>query len=137
MPHDEHLPLSVRIARAEQTVRESDARLRHSIAHLRRNFGKGVRGQITSRLKSWVGIGLGLAAAGATTWALWPKPRRRVRGLDVGPQRPRRQSFVKVLMPMLPLALSALSRSGFVPPSVMNWVPLVSSLVAAKGVPPR
>lgn len=137
MHPDEHLPLSVRIARAEQTVRESDARLRYSVAHLRRNFGKGVRGQITSRLKSWAGIGLGLAAAGATTWALWPRPKRRVQGLAAGPQRPRRPSFIKVLIPMLPLALSALSRSGFVPPSVMSWVSLVSSLVAAKGVPPR
>ncbi|RZI84856.1 MAG: hypothetical protein EOP38_07355 [Rubrivivax sp.] len=137
MHHDEHLPLSVRIERAEQTVRESDARLRHSVAHLRSNFGKGVRGQITRRLKSWAGIGLGLAAAGATTWALWPRQRRRVHGLAAGPQRPRRQSFAKTLIPMLPLVMSALSRSGFVPPSVMNWVSLVSSLVAARGAPPR
>ncbi len=137
MHDDEHLPLRVRIARAEQAVRESDARLRLSVAHLRRNFGKGVRGQITSRLKSWAGIALGLAAAGATTWALWPRQRRQVRGLDAGPQRPQRLAFGKMLIPMLPVALSALARSGFVPPSAMNWISLVSSLVAARGTPPR
>lgn len=137
MHEDEHLPLSVRIARAEQAVRDSDARLRASMAHLRQNFGKGVRGQITRRLKSWAGIGLGLAAAGATTWALWPRRRPRLRGADVGPPLPRHRSYIQVLIPMLPLAVSALSRSGFVSPSTMSWISLASSLLAAKATPPR
>lgn len=133
MAEDRHLSLHQRIELAEQAVRDSDVRLRQRVAYVRQNFGKGVRGQITHRLKSWAGIGLGLAAAGATMWALWPKKRR-----VPGPQRVQapgqRNMLSKVLIPMMPLALSALSRSGFVPPSVMNWVSLVSSLVAAKGV---
>lgn len=132
----EHLPLHERIRLAEQAVVESDLRLRENLTHLRRNFGKGVRGRVVNRLRSLAGIGLGVAAAAATTWALWPKHKRRAAGAyGPEPKPPASRKLVAIALALMPMAVSALSRSGFVSPSTMNWISLVSSLMAAKGRP--
>lgn len=135
----EHLPLSRRIEMAELAVQDSDIRLRQRLAYARQNLGKGVRGQIVGKLRSWAGIALGVAAAGATMWVLWPRRRALSSRVRAGGRNLQHQgrgrAWIGRLVPVLPLALSALNRSGFMSPNMMSWASLASSLIAVRSVP--
>ena len=133
----DHLPLAQRIQLAEREVIDSDQRFKQRLHEVRQNFGKRAKGQLRARLKSWTGSGVGLAAAGLTTWMLWPKqqhvaPRRARHASRGAGRRGRLTSSSKWLVALMPLLLSALGRSGLVSPGVMSWVSLASSALVAR-----